>query len=329
MNDERKKRRRLIRKYPAYSLAECLVIPKIIFSENAGLPLSRILLAKKIGTSANSSSFTTKLAACEEYGITEGRYKDETIQITTLGTAIAASKDKHEYSEALRIALNKPEIFEKLNSLLGNSEIPEDELLRNIAIRDLGIHHDQTEEFVEIIKANKKLTPIYSKSPKKYISSGTAHEEKEHPQVKTASDNETLSTVSNKKILIMAVEESSEIVLTLEKHFANLNHQTIQVNLKNLKSDLIEYERTQIVCSLVVPKHDSDNRDIENIYALGLAEASTSGPTLYLGRSPFPANSYSNPSLTYISDDDTNLLLLRLLEFFVAEGVVDVKLPNR
>ena len=329
MNDERKKRRRLIRKYPAYSLAECLVIPNIIFSENAGLPLSRILLAKKIGTSANSSSFTTKLAACEEYGITEGRYKDETIQITSLGTVIAASKDKNEYSEAQTIALNKPEIFEKLNKLIGNSEIPEDELLRNIAIRDLGIHHDQTEEFVEIIKANKKLSPIYSKSPTKYISSGTVHEGKEPSQVKTAFDNETPSTATDKKILIMAVEEYSEIVLTLEKHFANLNLQTIQVNLKNLESALIEYQRTQIACSLVVPKHDSDNRDIENIYALGLSEASTSGPTLYLGRSPFPANSYSNPSLTYISDDDINLLFIRLLEFLVANGVADVILPTR
>ena len=328
MNDERKKRRRLIRKYPAYSLAECLVIPNIIFSENAGLPLSRILLAKKIGTSANSSSFTTKLAACEEYGVTEGRYKDETIRITSLGTAIAASKDKNEYSEALTIALNKPEIFGKLNSLIGNSEIPEDELLRNIAIRDLGIHHDQTEEFVEIIKANKKLSPIYSKSPKKYISSGTVQEEKEHSQVKTPSDNESQSTATTKKILIMSVEESSEIVVTLEKHFANLNLQTIQVNLKNLESALIEYERTQIACSLVVPKHGSDNQDIENIYALGLAEASTSGPTLYLGRSPFPPNSYSNPSLTYISDDDINLLFLKLLELFVAKGVADVILPT-
>ena len=324
MNDERKKRRRLIRKYPAYSLAECLVIPKIIFSENAGLPLSRILLAKKIGTSANSSSFTTKLAACEEYGITEGRYKDETIQITNLGTIIAASKDKNEYSEALTIALNKPEIFEKLNKLIGNSEIPEDELLRNIAIRDLGIHHDQTEEFIEIIKANKKLSPIYSKSPEKYISTETLHEGKEPSQVKTASDNETPSTATDRKILIMAVEDSSEIVLSLEKHFANLNLKSIQVNLKNLESALIEYERTQIACSLVVPKPDSDNRDIENIYALGLAEASTSGPTLYLGRSPFPANSYSNPSITYISDDDRNLLFIRLLELFVAKGVADV-----
>ena len=127
----------------------------------------------------------------------------------------------------------------------------------------------------------------------------------------------------------MAVEESSEIIFTLEKHFSNLNLQTVQVNFKNLESALIKYERTQIACSLVVPKHDSDNRDIENIYALGLAEASTSGPTLYLGKSPFPANSYSNPSLTYISDDDRNLLFLRLLEFFVAKGVADVILPTR
>ena len=324
MNNSGNKRRRLIRKYPAYSLADCLILPKIIFSENAGLPLSRLLLAKKIGTSPNSSSFTTRLAACEEYGITEGRYKDETIQITHLGTAIVASKGKHEYSEALSTALNKPEIFSKLNDLIGNASMPEDELLRNIAIRDLGVHQDQTGEFLEITKQNRNLFGGSSKYPEKEI---PLEQTVEKPDpVRKVSDDKPASNISSRNILIMEVEEFSETTLSLEINFGKLNLQTIIANPVNSRSTLNEYKKTQIACSIVVPKLKGPNQDIENIYALGLAEASTIGPTFYLGETPFSENGYSNPSLTYIPDTDHNLLFLKLLEFLITKEVVDIKL---
>ena len=327
MDDTRMKRRRLIRKYPAYSLADCMIIPRIIFSENAGLPLSRILLAKKIGTSANSSSFTTKLAACEEYGVTEGRYKDETIQITNLGTAIAASRDKTEYFEALSTALNKPEIFEKLNALIGNASMPEEELLRNIAIRDLGVHQDQTAEFLEIVQENRKLFPDNPKS----ITTDNSSEKLvvKLAAVRTAPDDEQVPTIATRKILIMAVEEYSEIALNLETHFSKLNLQTILVNPLSQQSILKEYKKTQIICSIVVPTHNGSNQDIENIYALGLAEASTIGHTLFLGYTAFSETGYSNPTLVCISDDDHNLLFIKLLEFLVDKGVADIKLHAR
>ena len=324
MNNTGNKRRRLIRKYPAYSLADCLILPKIIFSENAGLPLSRLLLAKKIGTSPNSSSFTTRLAACEEYGITEGRYKDETIQITHLGTAIAANKDKYEYSEALYTALNKPDIFSKLNGLIGNASMPEDELLRNIAIRDLGVHQDQTEEFLEIVKQNRNLFGGGSKSTEKDITAEQTVEK--HDPVEKVPDGNPTSNLASKNILIMEVEEFSETSLSLKMNFGKLNLQTILASPANSQSTLNEYKKKQIACSIVVPKLKGPNQDLENIYALGLAEASTIGPTLYLGKSPFSENGYSNPSLTYIPDTDHNLLFLKLLEFLITKEVVDIKL---
>ena len=67
------RRRRLIRNYPAHNIEESLGIARVIYEQNAGLPLQRTLLATGLGTTVNSSSFVTKLAASEEYGITQGR----------------------------------------------------------------------------------------------------------------------------------------------------------------------------------------------------------------------------------------------------------------
>ena len=96
---------------------DSLTIPNIIFSENAGLPIDRDTLASSLGTTINSSSFTTKLASSEEYGLTKGRYKDSEISITELGLSCVAYQNEQEKQKALKIASLTPNIFAKLNDL--------------------------------------------------------------------------------------------------------------------------------------------------------------------------------------------------------------------
>lgn len=148
------RRRRLIRNYPAHDIEESIGIAKVIYEQNAGLPLQRTLLATGLGTTVNSSSFITKLAASEEYGITQGRYRSESIKITDLGMSIVAKRTNQEFHEAIRVCMLKPTLFQKLNDLLQGNPIPEKEFLNNLLIRDIGLHPDQTEEFTKIYTAN-------------------------------------------------------------------------------------------------------------------------------------------------------------------------------
>ena len=108
-------RTRRVRKYPAHSIEDILSISEVIFSQNASLPLDRKILAQTIGTTVNSSSFTTKLAASEDYGLTKGRYRDEEISITPLGEALIGPKNPLEHLEAARTAIFRPMPFAKLN----------------------------------------------------------------------------------------------------------------------------------------------------------------------------------------------------------------------
>ena len=147
-------RTRRVRKYPAHSIEDILSISEVIFSQNASLPLDRRILAQTIGTTVNSSSFTTKLAASEDYGLTKGRYRDEEISITTLGEALIAPKNPLEHLEAARTAIFRPMPFAKLNELFGEEKVPEDEFLANLIVRELKIQNVQTKEFMAIYRAN-------------------------------------------------------------------------------------------------------------------------------------------------------------------------------
>ena len=152
-----RRRRRLVRKYPAYSLEDSLAVPSIIFSENAGLPIDRSLLASSLGTTVNSSSFTTKLASSEEYGLTKGRYNASEVSITELGLSCVAYQSEIEKKDSLIKASLAPDLFNKLGTLLSGKELPEEEYFSSLLIRNYQIHPDQTKEVINIYKSNIAL----------------------------------------------------------------------------------------------------------------------------------------------------------------------------
>ena len=175
-------RTRRVRKYPAHSIEDILSISEVIFSQNASLPLDRKILAQTIGTTVNSSSFTTKLAASEDYGLTKGRYRDDEISITTLGEALIAPKNPLEHLEAARTAIFRPMPFAKLNELFGEEKVPEDEFLANLIVRELKIQNVQTKEFMAIYRANLQYLENLPTEPSDIANTGRPTETIPVPQ---------------------------------------------------------------------------------------------------------------------------------------------------
>ena len=132
MNKDGYRRTRRVRSYPAHTLEAALEIAKAIYRDNAGLPLDRGLLASHLGISHRSSSFTTLLAASEQYGFTRGRYRDDTISLTELGISISMPKSEKELAKTLDSAAHTPEKFDKLNQLVQDGELPKSEFLTNL-----------------------------------------------------------------------------------------------------------------------------------------------------------------------------------------------------
>ena len=155
--DERKtsrKRTRMVRSYPVNTLEESLAVATTIQEVNAGLPFDRVLLAKAMGTTPASSSFTLKLNSSAKYGLTQGGYNDASIALTQRGEAIVAPRHNGEKQRAVVEAALQPELFTRFYQTLDGRRVPEDTYAKNMLQREFGVHASLSDECLRIIKSN-------------------------------------------------------------------------------------------------------------------------------------------------------------------------------
>ncbi|MDA1348175.1 MAG: nucleotide-binding protein [Chloroflexi bacterium] len=155
-----RKRTRLVRPYPVHTLEESLSIAGAIQRSNSGLPFDRQLLARALGTTPASSSFTMRLNSSAKYGLTQGGYNDDRILITPRGEATVAPKGEDERRRALLEASLEPDVFRRFYEVLDGRMLPEEEFARNLLQRELGIRPDLTSECFRILEANGLFTGV-------------------------------------------------------------------------------------------------------------------------------------------------------------------------
>ena len=152
--NERGKRTRVIKPYPAYTLEDVVDIAGTIQNANAGLPFERALLAGALGTTPKSSAFTMRLNASAAYGLTQGGYNDAEIRLTPLGQSAASEDDDGRRKRALAEAAMTPGVFGKFYELLDGKRLPEGAAAQSILRREQGVAESLTGECLSIIIAN-------------------------------------------------------------------------------------------------------------------------------------------------------------------------------
>ena len=288
-------RTRRVRKYPAHSIEDILPISEVIFSQNASLPLDRKILAQTIGTTVNSSSFTTKLAASEDYGLTKGRYRDDEISITTLGEALIAPKNPLEHLEAARTASFRPMPFAKLNELFGEEKVPEDEFLANLIVRELKIQHVQTKEFMAIYRANLQYLRNLPTAPSDIANTGRptatipvpqqsrpllpSTSQLTHPEPQQ--NSETVNLKNRKKIgfIQIAGELQTEIYKKLLRSLSTLLIPIEDITYEPLNEPHVsDFTETNYSAIVVVTQNPPDTYN--SGYVHGLSKALSQGNTI-------------------------------------------------
>lgn len=116
--------------------------------------MNRDALAKALGTTSKSSTFTTILNSSAKYGLTLGGYKDERIRLTSRGFSVVAPTRDQERTQALSDAALEPEVFSQFYEIHDGSDLPDDTYCKNILQRRLSIQAELTNECLEIVKAN-------------------------------------------------------------------------------------------------------------------------------------------------------------------------------
>ena len=158
--NERGKRTRVIKPYPAYTLEDVVDIAATIQNANAGLPFERALLAGALGTTPKSSAFTMRLNASAAYGLTQGGYNDAEIVLTPLGQAAASEDDDGRRKQALAEAAMTPGVFGKFYELLDGKRLPEGAAAQSILKREQGVAESLTGECLSIIIANGEFAGL-------------------------------------------------------------------------------------------------------------------------------------------------------------------------
>ena len=269
-------RRRRVRNYPAHSLYSVMGLANTIFKQNAGLPVSRHLLAQEIGTSVSSSTFITKLAASEQYGLTQGRYKDDDISLTELGLAVVASKSAGELFNNIKAAAYHPTQFNKLRVLLKGQGLPNDNFLKGLLVRDVGVHPELTEEYISIYKNNLKYIEDFStgsltnNSMKDFGARVSSNDTFSEALMSSQSTNQEISYPTKTCVLIHS-KADKQFADEIKAFLVSLSLPIDQISIATKGFEKPDLTTKDFALTLIVDNPDAPEPEHYTNYAIGLA----------------------------------------------------------
>lgn len=140
--------------FPLHSLKKSLQVIEAIEKNYAGDPTDPVDIADAIGTTLNSSNFRNLLTSSHRYGLTNGSYKSEKIEMTPLGSSIVEFTSDNGRNEALLEALLQPDVFKNFLQKYDRKEFPREEIIRNVLKNDFNIPHERVETCATILTEN-------------------------------------------------------------------------------------------------------------------------------------------------------------------------------
>lgn len=172
--------------FPRNSLLEALKVPQTIWDQGAGLPLQLIDIAKKLNNSPTSSTFRSLIRSSQRYGLTNGTFTQDlsrTISLTTLGQSIVAPTPNDDVNALKRNALETPSLFQNVLESLNAKILPQEDIFKNMLIRDYKLNKDDAEAgYLVLMKNLKELSLIDDFQGKTYIRLDRLSSETVRPQ---------------------------------------------------------------------------------------------------------------------------------------------------
>ena len=114
---------------PSYSLQECLEDTRKVFRIENQVATSRESIAEHIALAPQSGPFNRKLSSLRQYGLLEAIGKD--LRVSDLFIRIEHATGETERCRALREALGRPTVFQRLLSQYEQTGLPSDINLTN------------------------------------------------------------------------------------------------------------------------------------------------------------------------------------------------------
>jgi hypothetical protein len=91
--------------FPPRTLKEALCVARAIYENNAGNPMFRVSLAKELGQKAGSRLFRENITASSGYGLTNGGYTADKIELTERGKDVVNNVLEEVYEALFSVEL--------------------------------------------------------------------------------------------------------------------------------------------------------------------------------------------------------------------------------
>ena len=182
--------------FPRDPLSKVLKLVESIEKNNAGKPFDRLILAKSIDSSPNSSGFRQLITSSSKYGLTEGGYQAEKITLTSLGSSIVAPTSDEEKRKGLMLALTNNPLFKTIIEFYNKKQIPREELLKNSLKKEFKVSPEDVDICLDIIMKNfENFNLIEDIKGNKYLNISNLGEISIGNEVKESTDSQTVIAI--------------------------------------------------------------------------------------------------------------------------------------
>ncbi len=154
---------------PSYGLEEALRVPKAIYENYGGKPVTPIQLAQALEMLPTSGPFKMLCGASIAYGLTDGGYNAAEIKLQPLAIRILRPLKENDDLTAKREALLTPKVIGQLLHQYDGAPIPREDIAHNV-LSDMGVPSDRTKDVFQLItESAEELGLISDIKGRKYV----------------------------------------------------------------------------------------------------------------------------------------------------------------
>jgi hypothetical protein len=144
---------------PRKTLEEAIRVARVIKDDYAGKFATWDDIAKSMGFASSNPNNKYFLWAATAYGIIE-KTDDDQYRITETGRKILAPTYENEDGEGKVLAIGKPTVLARFYSDYGSSNLPPNNIFRNVLEQKYGIPDSRVDETIQLILANARFAGL-------------------------------------------------------------------------------------------------------------------------------------------------------------------------
>lgn len=145
---------------PGYSLEKALIVGQALVDNYAGRPAKPIDVAIALNLKPTTGGFRLLTGASIAYGITNGGYNADVIELTELGKRILTPTEEGMEIMAKVEAVLKPRVLKEFYEKYNGNKIPNETIIKNVISQNMGVPVDKANDVLLMIKENASYVGI-------------------------------------------------------------------------------------------------------------------------------------------------------------------------